>query len=102
MDARPGGVKQAAEFPGSGRSPASGQATLPLRPGALHLVLAQLFRIDFLEPLLQPVRVAGVLDLDLAALLEDVILDVDPGSEPEGERERVGRAAVDLDRLPLP
>src|SRR5690349_14392957 len=66
------------------------------RRDALHAVLAELVRARFLEPLAEPVRVLiGALRMERPALFEDLLLDEDLRLGAEGERDRVGRAAVD-------
>src|SRR5690242_3153047 len=73
----------------------------PLRlRGSSHLVLAELFRIEALEPFVQPIRVGFLRrEVDRLGVIDDALLDEDRRARPERQRDGVARPGVDRHRL---
>src|SRR6476620_4751703 len=66
----------------------------------LHLVFAQIVRVEAFEPLLEPLRARPLgCGLDGGGAFEDVLLDEDGGAGPQRKGDRIARTRVDGDRL---
>src|SRR6185436_3211845 len=66
----------------------------------LHLVFAQVVRVEALQPLLKPLRARPLgRGLDGGSALENVFLDEDGGTGPQRKGDRIARTRVDGDRL---
>src|SRR6185369_2358012 len=97
---------QTTQYPVGVRNPVSGGCEgIVGRPtirwtARLHLVLAQLLRVEALEPLLKTVAVGALrVEVDGLRAVDDVLLHQDRRSRPKRQRNGIARPRINRDAL---